>query len=170
MNNIAEPIYSPCYYIDRETGTAVPGKFNYSAFQELLAQREAEFRANGPTAGTATLNQEDLASLAQQYNPTNMSQEDYTSLVDRLTAKGVLSRDEICNLGLDRLIYHPGFTVGGYLETGRPKDTHALYPADGNALAWTRDMARQLYGSNRFHSEAFRKVAEILEKMQKQRN
>lgn len=175
MSEISTPIYRSCYYADTSTGKVIPGKFNYSEFRALLAKRAAAANSSAIKTGHATLTPEDISYLAHHYNPTHMSQTEYTSFIDYLVKKEVLGEDEIYDIGLDRMIIRPGAYSTGCIAPNlsqRDLSLRTLADADGNALYWTKIMAQWRDGSSRWvnvKADAFQKVADILDKMQAQR-
>ena len=137
------------------------------------------------------------ARLAEKYDPSNMTQEEYDSFLDDLVEEGILSRNQLGQLG-----YH-GWVVLGSLKDAtlsemggcyiRSKDimtphnnpyyqrygyAMSLYDTKGNALAYASLMSILYPGSGSsayFQNYAekkqsnFEAMANVLEAMQRQR-
>lgn len=67
------------------------------------AARQAEAAKNAPPR--AKLTDEDIKELAQKYNPASMTRDQYDSFLEDLSAKGVLTKDEMGYLGYKGMIY-----------------------------------------------------------------
>ncbi len=59
------------------------------------------------------LTEDELNELANKYDPTNMTREEYDSFLDDLVEQGILSKNELGPLG-----YHGFITVGSLAEGG----------------------------------------------------
>lgn len=67
------------------------------------AAKQAEAAKNAPPR--AQLTDEAIKELAQKYNPASMTRDQYDSFLEDLSAKGVLTRDEMGYLGYKGMIY-----------------------------------------------------------------
>ncbi len=133
------------------------------------------------------------AELAAKYDPSNMTQEEYDSLLDDLVKERILSRNELGPLG-----YH-GFVVVGSLAEGgtgvsggtvsvdaatlhnnpfyqRYGLAFSLSDTGGNALAYAKLMALQIPASGitagwltfaEKRQSSFQALADVLEAMQR---
>lgn len=133
------------------------------------------------------------AELAAKYDPSNMTQEKYDSLLDDLVEEGILSKNELGPMG-----YHGFIVVGSLAEGGTgvsggtlSVDTATLHnnpfyqryglafslsDTDGNALAYAKLMASMTPTSGvtagwlnfaEKRQSSFQVLADILEAMQK---
>lgn len=167
--------------------------------EEVRAAREkrnAEEEDKEPfTRGPLT--KEDIKELAANYDPTNMTQEEYDSFLDDLIEKGVLEKDDLKYIDYrgDAVPFGALVCVGKWdlLENGPFKGnmggtltwtgvsgsapTVSYRPSDGNALAWAKRMSLWKPSSgttdwleveNR-RNDIFTVLADALDAMQRQR-
>ena len=100
--------------------------------KEQAAQKAADPAAKAEAAAPRKkLTDSDLAELAEKYDPSKMTQEEYDALLDDLVDKGVLKKDEVGQLG-----YHGCVVVGSLAEGGFGFGV-GCYQIDGKDL--TRD-------------------------------
>ncbi len=82
--------------------------------KERAAQKAADPAAEVEAAAPRKkLTDSDLAELAEKYDPSKMTQEEYDSLLEDLIDMGVLKKDEVGQLG-----YHGCVVVGSLAEGG----------------------------------------------------
>ena len=130
------------------------------------------------------------ARLAQKYDPSNMTQKEYDSFLDDLVEEGILSRNQLGQLGYHGMVcLGSGWMVGSYRCSEDIMTHHnnpyyqrygyatTLYDTKGNALAYASLMSILYYGSGNaaFQNYAekkqsnFEAMANVLEAMQRQR-
>lgn len=169
MSDLSVSRYAPCYRLNPSTGKGEFGTYNFSKLMEQQVKLAEEER--NPTIETATLTPKELQELANEYDPNNMTQEEYDRFICHLADKGVLSHSETYDIGLDRVILRPGHLIqGGIIRDDSPPRT--LADVKGDALYWTRTTAQWCAGSSkpdRVKENALLKVSGILQKMLAQR-
>ena len=130
------------------------------------------------------------ARLARKYDPCNMTQEEYDSFLDDLVEEGILSRNQLGQLGYHGMIcLGSGWMIGSYRCSEDIMTHHnnpyyqrygyatTLSDTKGNALAYASLMSILYYGSGNaaFQNYAekkqsnFEAMAQVLEAMQRQR-
>lgn len=67
------------------------------------AVKQTEAAKNAPSR--AKLTDDDIKELAQKYNPASMTRDQYDYFLEDLSAKGVLTRDEMGYLGYKGMVY-----------------------------------------------------------------
>ena len=137
------------------------------------------------------------ARLARKYDPCNMTQEEYDSFLDDLVEEGILSRNQLGQLGYHGMVCLGSLKdatiseIGGIYMRSEDIMTHhnnpyyqrygyatSLYDTKGNALAYASLMSIlypgkgtsayfQNYGEKR--QSNFEAMAAVLEAMQRQR-
>lgn len=175
------------------------GKEFTEAMIELEKQREQEKQAAGPmdSFNRRELNRSELAELtsklAAKYDPSNMTQEEYDSLLDDLVKEGLLSKDELGLLGYNGKVVC-GFSfaelaagTGGTLSVDtatlhrnpfyqRYGLASSLSDTNGNALAYAKLMALMTPTSGitagwlnfaEKRQSSFQALASVLEAIQK---
>jgi len=99
-----------------------------------------------------TLTKDELNKLATEfaykYDPTNMTDEEYDSLLFELVDEGILSENELGLMGLHgQICIGGGWTIGGWAISTEAYQhygpLHTLYDAHGNALAYAQFIAMQ---------------------------
>lgn len=74
--------------------------------RKLLAQNAAEETAAAQNTPSRTkLTDEDIKKLADKYDPSSMTRDEYDALLNDLVEKGVLTRKEISYMGYQGLVY-----------------------------------------------------------------
>ena len=128
--------------------------------------------------------------LAQKYDPCNMTQEEYDSFLDDLVEEGILSRNQLGQLGYHGTIcLGSGWMIGCYMRSDDIMTHHnnpyyqrygyatTLDDTKGNALAYASLMSILYYGGGNaaFQNYAekrqsnYEAMTEVLEAMQRQR-
>lgn len=197
--------YTPGYgYAGYLPGSDKPviryGKEFVESMMELAKQKQQEAQSTNNPADSFNrkkLTKSELAELtadlAAKYDPSNMTQEEYDSLLDDLVEEGILSRNELGPMG-----YHGFIVVGSLAEGGTGAsggtlsvDTATLHnnpfyqryglafslsDTDGNALAYAKLMALLKPTSGitagwltfaEKRQSSFQALADVLEAMQK---
>jgi len=161
--------YAPCYHIDPSTKQIKAGQYNNSEFLRQLQQQDTL------QIGTKTLSAQEIQQLAAEYDPSNMSQKEYSEFIDLLVRKGVLGSDETYDLGLARVTLRPGQLMqGGTAPNLSQKDLsiRTLKDAQGDALHLVDVMAKWCAGEakvDKVKMNALSKVEYILREMKSYR-
>lgn len=158
-----------CYASDPSTGKVKRGTLDRSEFMRLLAEAEEEARST--PLGNGTLTDQEVRELAGKYDPRHMSQTEYSSFIDYLTGKNVLSTIETYDIGLYRVVLRPGCFVSARVVPDLPRHAlsiRTLKDADGDAICWA-DLMLQWCNRNsesdRIRAGALQKISRILRQM-----
>ena len=191
----------------------VAGRWGEDSFEEMLEWKRQYAPITEPDSSKAPgkydpndtferreLTRQELnelaASLAQKYDPSSMTQAEYDSFLDDLVAEGILSRNQLGQLG-----YHGFVALGSLADMGsgwvgscscsenimtihnnpyyqRYGYAMSLSDTNGDALAYAKLMALLNPGSGSAaylnyaekRQSNFEAMAEVLEAMQRQRS
>ena len=86
---------------------------------------------------TQSQHNEIAARLAEKYDPSNMTQEEYDSFLDDLVEEGILSKNQLGQLG-----YHGMMVVGSLAEGGTGMNYFGASVADSNNPDWSTYFSR----------------------------
>lgn len=78
---ISNPIYAPCYQLNKTTGEVEVSTYNYTALMEKIQKQIEEAKVNPPEIGNKTLYESEIKELAGKYDPNNMSQVEYDAFI-----------------------------------------------------------------------------------------
>ena len=130
-----------------------------SKLREHFARMEAEKEAAPPIA-RAELTDEELAELAEKFNPSDMTQEEYDEFLETLVDKKVLTRQEIERAGyhglvagralsdlcFDQLTDCTGMSMAQIWSMKSNLHLFGVDGMDGDALSWTNVMDLRFSG------------------------
>lgn len=105
----------------------------------LQEKRKAEEEAKGVFT-RAELTDEDIKKLATQYDPDNMTQEEYDSFLDNLIDRGVLEKEDLNYIDYrgDRIPLGSAIVVGRWdFLTDGPMTNAGISHWNGNSFTWT---------------------------------
>ena len=182
-------------WFDHKDGCLIPKDGYQSMLVESLRAQNADAQ-NAPTQAAGqevqskpavSLSTSQVKKLAQKYDPQNMSLKEYISFINELCELGVVGPEEkpyLCSdMSGENVLVLEGYSgpsvsvipVSSWNMT--PSFTGAFSSCSGNVLGWARYMATfQTLNpdTNRFEQSKgaalFEKVANILERVQRQRN
>lgn len=114
--------------------------------EEQITARQEDTRKNAPPR--TKLSDEDARELAEQYNPTAMTREQYDGILETLADKGVLTREEISYMG------YRGITVVDFTTIREPLIIPLNDPMDqaSRDLLWSQYSTGGPYGGTRFNN------------------
>ena len=96
---VSNQVYRPCYKLNDSTGKVESGSYNYSALMENIQKQAAVAKEKMPEIGNKELSEAEIQELAEQFDPKDMTQDEYDKFIQYLQEKGVLSRIETNDLG-----------------------------------------------------------------------
>lgn len=202
MIDIRDALYIPGFGFsvtktkDQSLGSA---EADFAALlEEVQAAREKH--RTGEAQGDITrrpLSETDIKELAARYDPANMTQGEYDSLLDDLIGKGALTKGDLSYLDYRGDLVPNGELVcvghwdilkdgplrgsmGGALTwtgSGAPAPAVSYRPTGGNVLAWAKEMSlwkpvgpsNSLMDAENRRSDIFTVLADTLDAMQRQR-
>ena len=168
-SGISDPIYAPCYQLNKTTGEVETGTYNFTALMEKIQKQIEEAKVNPPEIGNKTLSESELKELAGKFDPHHMSQMQYDAFICSLQEKGILSRLETSDLGMSRVTIVPGYFEPAYTSStlsGGDVFVHTLDDVNGDAIRFAQIMSQwQSCGDNQIKQNAYQKVLGILNQM-----
>lgn len=140
-------------------------KKEFSQYMESVRQNRDSYVSDAASA-TAEASDEDIRRWAEEYDPENLSQEEYCSFVDELITDGVLTdsdknyigySDMVCLGTLDEMI--AGNASESYVTPAGAEPVESLSDAKGNARSWASAWKSVTIGSNSKSTFLERRVA-----------
>lgn len=169
VSEVSNPIYAPCYQLNKTTGEAEVGTYNFTALMETIQKQIEEAKVNPPEIGNQTLSEAEIKELADKYDPNHMSQTQYDAFIRTLQEKGVLSQLETSDLGMSCVRIVPGYFEPAYRTStllGRDLHVNTLNDVNGDAIRFAEIMSQwQSCGKYQIKQNAFQKVLGILNQM-----
>lgn len=147
---------------------------NAQEIEKRIAAEQEEARKNAPPR--AKLSDEDAQELAEQYNPTAMTRDQYDAFLDDLIEAGALSRLDAARLGyhglrvLDMEPDENGKVHNGwaYVVDDGSKPIETLEDAGSDLFRWLEamlDQQEQGIGASRRQKEALNVLYDIVKRM-----
>ena len=159
MVDIRDTLYIPGFgFVANKTRDQSLGSAE-ADFAALMAEAQAAREAREESeAGffRRELTEEEIGELAEKYDPSSMTQEEYDALLEELVEKGVLKKSEMTCLGYRGMVVLGKLDGGSFhdIESWRnslkmavrshtlPVDVSSLDDFGGNALAMVKSKAR----------------------------
>ena len=171
MNSVEAFIPEAVYYLNPTTQKMelTDKTVDYDAVMKTAQEQFEELKKN--PVGQNTLTDAEIKELAQKYDPQQMTQKEYDSFIRYLEEKGVLSKLEICDIGMSFTRIIPGYN--GLTESMGTESTqwitkiNTLADTKGNALlfAQTKSQLQGLGYTGQIQQGAYSKVSDILNQM-----
>lgn len=171
MNSVEAFIPEAVYYLNPTTQKMelTDKTVDYDAVMKTAQEQFEELKKN--PVGQNTLTDAEIKELAQKYDPQQMTQKEYDSFIRYLEEKGVLSKLEICDIGMSFTRIIPGYN--GLTESMGMESTqwitkiNTLADTKGNALlfAQTKSQLQGLGYTGQIQQGAYSKVSDILNQM-----
>lgn len=171
MNSVEAFIPGAVYYLNPTTQKMefTDKTVDYDAVMNTAQEQFEELKKN--PVGQNTLTDTEIKELAQKYAPQQMTQKEYDSFIRYLEEKGVLSKLEICDIGMSFTRIIPGYN--GLTESMGTESTqwitkiNTLADTKGNALlfAQTKSQLQGLGYTGQIQQGAYSKVSDILNQM-----
>lgn len=166
---VSNQVYRPCYKLNDSTGKVESGSYNYSALMENIQKQAAVAKEKMPEIGNKELSEAEIQELAEQFDPKDMTQDEYDKFIQYLQEKGVLSRIETNDLGMSRCTITPGYFEPVYISStlfGKDMLVGTLSDVGGNAIRYAELMTQwEAPGDLQIKQNAFYKVLGILNEM-----
>lgn len=176
MENISGTSFNSLFTFNDHLSIMTPKK-EFFQYMASVRQNRDSYMSSTDSA-TAEASDEDIRRWAKEYDPENLSQEEYCSFVDELVSSGVLTDADKNYLGysdmirlgtLDEMIANGA--PGSYVTPAGAEPAESLKDAKGNARSWASAWKSVIPGSN-FKGTfldrriaLFKKLSDILDRM-----